>query len=69
MGFKSLNEVAENLDMDGPAGDGPLAIGEVTGSGGESIAEDETMAMRCFDGGGTLSIVGMFGLWLPYEGR
>lgn len=39
----------------GEPGGGPFKVGR----GGERTAEEDTMAMRCLDGGGTLSIVGM----------
>ena len=52
VGLRSLNAA---FGATGEPGAGPFKVG----SGGERTAEEETIAIRCLDGGGTLSIVGM----------
>ena len=52
VGLRSLNAALEDS---GEPGAGPFKVG----SGGESTAEEETIAIKCLDGGGTLSMVGM----------
>jgi hypothetical protein len=50
-GLRSLNEVGEIGEVNGDVGGGA--------AGGVGNEEEETRAIRCFEGGGTLSMLGI----------
>ena len=62
VGFKSLNGADEIFGAPAEFEFVVFSFGERVGNGGDRMADDETRANKCFDGGGTLSIVGITAL-------
>lgn len=59
-GFRSLNGGCELNAVDAVEVVAVLDIGGRLAEGAAERLEEDTMAMRCFEGGGTLSIDGKF---------